>query len=152
MQFLPTTPELIGRESHTPRLDQTSRLSNDDTIRPITSPEDEKTLPTTEEQQAEPEGQKLSLLATLKRDARLAITHSWMNVLLVFVPVGIIIATIPGEETVHGGIVFGINCIAVIPLAGLLAYATESVSSELGDALGALLNVTLGNSVELIIL
>jgi hypothetical protein len=77
------------------------------------------------------------------------ITHSWLNVLLVFVPLGIITAEVDG---IHGGIVFAMNCIAVVPLAGLLAYATESVASEMGDALGALLNVTFGNAVELIIL
>ena len=43
------------------------------------------------------------------------------------------------------------NCIAIIPLAGLLAFATESVAAKMGDALGALLNVTFGNAVELII-
>lgn len=76
------------------------------------------------------------------------ITHSWINILLVFVPVGIAVGCIPG---IHPGIVFGVNCVAIIPLAGLLSYATESVAREMGDALGALLNVTFGNAVELII-
>lgn len=44
------------------------------------------------------------------------------------------------------------NAIAIIPLAGLLTYATESVAHKLGDTLGALLNVSFGNAVELIIL
>ncbi|KAH8681998.1 Ca2+ transporter [Xylariales sp. PMI_506] len=43
------------------------------------------------------------------------------------------------------------NAIAIIPLAGLLSHATESVARKLGDAIGALLNVTFGNAVELII-
>lgn len=76
-------------------------------------------------------------------------TYSWLNVLLVFVPIGIIVANVGG---VHAGVVFAMNCIAVIPLAGLLAYATESVACNMGDSLGALLNVTFGNAVELIIL
>ncbi|KAJ3472995.1 hypothetical protein NLG97_g10584 [Lecanicillium saksenae] len=71
-----------------------------------------------------------------------------MNVLLVFVPVGIVVANIHG---INGGIVFAMNCIAVVPLAGLLSHATESVASNMGDALGALLNITFGNAVELII-
>lgn len=75
-------------------------------------------------------------------------TYSPINFLLIFVPAGIATAQIDG---IHGGIVFGLNCVAVIPLAGLLAHATESVASEMGDALGALINVTFGNSVELII-
>ncbi len=89
---------------------------------------------------------------TFTQEARrtfwLVATHSWMNLLLVFVPVGIIIANIKG---INGGIVFAMNCIAVIPLAGLLSHATESVASNMGDALGALLNITFGNAVELII-
>jgi calcium/proton exchanger cax len=69
--------------------------------------------------------------------------------LLVFVPAGIATAQIPG---VHGGVVFALNCLAVIPLAGMLAHATEAVAADMGDALGALMNVTFGNAVELIIL
>ena len=49
-------------------------------------------------------------------------------------------------------LVFAMNAIAIIPLAGLLSHATESVAHKLGDTLGALLNVSFGNAVELIIL
>ncbi len=49
------------------------------------------------------------------------------------------------------GVIFAMNAIAIIPLAGLLSHATESVASRLGDTVGALLNVTFGNAVELII-
>lgn len=76
-----------------------------------------------------------------------AIFHSWVNVLLIFVPIGIIVQAIGLSPT----IVFAMNAIAIIPLAGLLAHATESAASRLGDSLGALLNVTFGNAVELII-
>ncbi|KAK3382692.1 vacuolar calcium ion transporter [Lasiosphaeria ovina] len=70
-----------------------------------------------------------------------------INVLLVFVPVGIAVhfAHLPG------GVVFAMNAIAIIPLAGLLSHATEIVARELGDTIGALMNVTFGNAVELII-
>lgn len=88
------------------------------------------------------------VVAETKKTFWLTITHSWINVLLVTVPVGIVIANVPG---IHPGAVFGVNAIAIIPLAGLLSHATESVASEMGDALGALLNVTFGNAVELII-
>lgn len=50
------------------------------------------------------------------------------------------------------GIIFGINAIAIVPLAGLLSHATESVAKRMGDTVGALMNVTFGNAVELIIL
>ncbi|EJT72388.1 vacuolar calcium ion transporter [Gaeumannomyces tritici R3-111a-1] len=73
--------------------------------------------------------------------------YSYLNLLLVFVPVGI------AAHFAHlsGGIVFSMNAIAIIPLAGLLSHATESVAARLGDTIGALMNVTFGNAVELII-
>jgi Ca2+:H+ antiporter len=76
-----------------------------------------------------------------------AITHSWINVLLVFVPAGIIAKAL----NVNASVVFALNAAAIIPLASLLAYATEVVASRLGDTLGALMNVSFGNAVELII-
>ncbi|KAG5951981.1 hypothetical protein E4U53_001874 [Claviceps sorghi] len=91
---------------------------------------------------------KRTFVEELRRSFWLVATHSWINVLLIFVPIGIVVANVHG---VHGGIVFAMNCIAVIPLAGLLSHATESVASKMGDSLGALLNVTFGNAVELII-
>ncbi|KAF4451063.1 hypothetical protein F53441_5885 [Fusarium austroafricanum] len=84
----------------------------------------------------------------VKRTFIISIFHSWLNILLIFVPVGIAVSQVNG---ISGGIVFGLNAIAIIPLAGLLAFATESVARKMGDALGALLNVTFGNAVELII-
>ena len=75
------------------------------------------------------------------------IFSSPVNLLLVFVPVGIAV-NFAGMSPV---IIFSMNAIAIIPLAGLLAHATESVASSLGDTVGALLNVTFGNAVELII-
>ncbi|EXM30437.1 hypothetical protein V3481_000578 [Fusarium oxysporum f. sp. vasinfectum] len=86
--------------------------------------------------------------AEVKRSVKISIFHSWLNILLIFVPVGIAVSQVDG---INGGIVFGLNAVAIIPLAGLLAYATESVARKMGDALGALLNVTFGNAVELII-
>jgi len=73
---------------------------------------------------------------------------SYVNVLLVFVPIGI------AAKAAHlsAGIIFGMNAIAIIPLAGLLSHATESVAKRMGDTVGALMNVTFGNAVELIIL
>lgn len=73
---------------------------------------------------------------------------SWVNTLLVFVPVAIACEIAHVSPT----IIFAMNAIAIIPLAGLLSYATESVASEMGDTIGALMNVTFGNAVELIIL
>ena len=75
------------------------------------------------------------------------LTSSWINVLLVFCPVGIAVHFVGASD----GIIFAMNAIAIVPLAGLLAHATESVAKRLGDTVGALMNVTFGNAVELII-
>ncbi|KAF9886364.1 hypothetical protein FE257_011509 [Aspergillus nanangensis] len=76
-----------------------------------------------------------------------ALCHSWINVLLVFVPVGIVAKAVG----LNPAVIFAMNAVAIIPLAGLLSHATECVASRLGDNLGALINVTFGNAVELII-
>ena len=80
--------------------------------------------------------------------AKEALFSSIFNILLVFVPVGIAVQ----YAGVSPIIVFSMNAVAIVPLAGLLSHATESVASSLGDTVGALLNVTFGNAVELIIL
>lgn len=91
---------------------------------------------------------KQTVLQRIWRNFKLALFHSKLNVLLVFVPVGIAAS----QVGLSPGIIFAMNAIAIVPLAGLLSYATESVAHRLGDSLGALLNVTFGNAVELIIL
>jgi Ca2+:H+ antiporter len=48
-------------------------------------------------------------------------------------------------------LLFGLSILAIIPLAVLLSHATESVAAETGDAVGGLLNATLGNLTELVI-
>ncbi|KAK3395368.1 Sodium/calcium exchanger protein-domain-containing protein [Sordaria brevicollis] len=72
---------------------------------------------------------------------------SFLNIALVFVPVAFAVhfASMPA------GVIFAMNAIAIIPLAGLLSHATESVAGRCGDTVAALMNVTFGNAVELII-
>ncbi|KAI0133676.1 calcium/proton exchanger [Xylariales sp. AK1849] len=72
---------------------------------------------------------------------------NYVNVLLVFVPIGII-AGVTGWDPVT---VFIVNFLAIIPLAAVLSFATEEISAKLGEALGGLLNATFGNAVELIV-
>ncbi|KAK0269743.1 hypothetical protein LTR35_014635 [Friedmanniomyces endolithicus] len=76
-----------------------------------------------------------------------AIFRGWINLLLVFVPIGIIAEAL----NLNASLVFAMNAIAIVPLAGLLSFATECVAARMGDTLGALLNVSFGNAVELII-
>jgi len=93
-------------------------------------------------------GSKPNRLVRFARASKMILLHSKINILLVFVPVAIIVSQVHTTP----GIIFAMNAIAIIPLAGLLSHATESVARKLGDATGALLNVTFGNAVELIIL
>src|SRR5258708_13330211 len=69
----------------------------------------------------------------------------WM---LIFVPAVLIAARIvPAAHT----LLFVLAVLAIVPLAALLSHATEAVSEKTGDAVGGLLNATLGNLTELII-
>jgi Ca2+:H+ antiporter len=76
---------------------------------------------------------------------------SWLNWLLVFVPIGFafgIMSKILGDASpISPNVVFAMNAIAIIPLAYLLCYATESLATKVGDTLGALLNVSFGNGM-----
>jgi hypothetical protein len=67
--------------------------------------------------------------------------------LLVFFPIGFL-ATLFGWSPTT---VFVLNLFAVIPLATLLSSATEQLSTYTGQTVGALLNATFGNAVELIV-
>ncbi|KAI4276600.1 MAG: hypothetical protein LQ337_002383 [Flavoplaca oasis] len=75
------------------------------------------------------------------------LTSNPVNVLLVFVPIGIAFGATHGNPTV----VFCLNFLAIIPLASLLSFATEEISVKLGQTLGGLMNATFGNAVELIV-
>lgn len=72
---------------------------------------------------------------------------NYVNVLLIFVPLGIIAGAVGWSPTA----VFLLNFFAIIPLASLLSFATEELSVPLGQTLGGLLNATFGNAVELIV-
>ena len=72
---------------------------------------------------------------------------NYANILLVFVPLGIV-AGLAGWDPVA---VFVLNFLAIVPLAGLLAFATEELAAKLGQTIGGLLNATFGNAVELIV-
>ncbi|KAL9121522.1 MAG: hypothetical protein Q9187_001918 [Circinaria calcarea] len=75
------------------------------------------------------------------------LASNYVNVLLVFVPLGIIAGALHWSPTW----IFVLNFLAIIPLASLLSFATEELSVKLGQTLGGLLNATFGNAVELII-
>ena len=74
--------------------------------------------------------------------------HNRLLWLLVFVPV--VFAGHAMRPEAHTGL-FLLSVLAIVPLAALLSRATESVAAKTGDAVGGLLNATLGNLTELII-
>ncbi|KAF3003412.1 hypothetical protein E8E13_000230 [Curvularia kusanoi] len=78
---------------------------------------------------------------------RFVLFGAWINVLLVFVPVGFAVYY-AGLKPVP---VFIINFIAIIPLAAMLSNATEELAIRVGETMGGLLNATFGNAVELIV-
>lgn len=77
----------------------------------------------------------------------ITLKSSPVNFLLIFVPLGIL-AGINGWSS---NAVFWINFCAIVPLASLLAFATEELADHVGETLGGLLNATFGNAVELIV-
>jgi Ca2+:H+ antiporter len=79
--------------------------------------------------------------------AWLTISSNYVNVLLVFVPAGIVV----GALNMNPLMVFILNFLAIIPLASLLSFATEELSAELGQTIGGLMNASFGNAVELIV-
>ena len=68
--------------------------------------------------------------------------HTVLNLLLLAVPVAI------GLHFAHSSplIVFIAAAVAIIPLAGVLGEATESLSAHSGPLVGGFLNATMGNA------
>lgn len=67
--------------------------------------------------------------------------------LLVFIPIGLLLDHFNADPIW----VFLTSALSIVPLAGLMGDATESLSRFLGPNLGGLLNATLSNAPEIII-
>jgi Ca2+:H+ antiporter len=78
---------------------------------------------------------------------KITLLSNYVNILLVFVPLGIVAGLMGWDPTT----VFVLNFFAIVPLAAVLSFATEEISMKLGETLGGLLNATFGNAVELIV-
>src|SRR5271166_4456802 len=76
------------------------------------------------------------------------IRHNPLLWLLSFVPVVFIAGKVRPEAHT---LLFLLSVLAIVPLAALLSHATESVADKTGNAVGGLLNATLGNLTELVI-
>ncbi|CUM63155.1 uncharacterized protein PRCAT00000722001 [Priceomyces carsonii] len=91
--------------------------------------------------------QSESFKRTVYKTTILTLKSSPVNYLLVFVPLGLIAS---GLGWSHNAI-FWLNFLAIVPLASLLAFATEEIAEKVGETIGGLLNATFGNAVELIV-
>ena len=76
------------------------------------------------------------------------ILHNPILWLLVVVPAVFVVEHVRPEAQIF---LFVLSVLAIVPLAVLLSHATESVAAKTGDAVGGLLNATLGNLTELVI-
>ncbi|KAI8649815.1 Vacuolar calcium ion transporter [Fusarium keratoplasticum] len=89
----------------------------------------------------------LRYLAYSWQVTKVTLLSSYVNFLLVMVPVGIVAGKLDWNPIA----VFTINFIAIIPLAAVISFATEEISLKLSETMGGLLNATFGNTVELIV-
>lgn len=76
----------------------------------------------------------------IKHQIRAVLFGSWINLLLVAVPVGFVVNYLH----INGVAIFVVNFIAIVPLAAMLSYATEEIALRVGETLGGLLNATFG--------
>ena len=72
---------------------------------------------------------------------------SWLWVFYLAVPISVWLHFTGGNMTA----LFAAACLAIVPLAALIAYATEQVAARTGPMIGGLLNATFGNATEVIV-
>lgn len=77
---------------------------------------------------------------TFSNQVKRTLLGSWLNILLLAAPAGIAV----GALGLDGRIVFGVNFVAIIPLAALLSDATEEIALRTGESIGGLINATFG--------
>ncbi|KAH9856457.1 calcium/proton exchanger [Lenzites betulinus] len=71
------------------------------------------------------------------------ITTSWLNVLLACIPVSWALHFALPESNQNDTLIFVFSFLSIIPLAKLLAFATDELSMRVGQTLAGLLNATL---------
>ncbi|HST19627.1 MAG TPA: hypothetical protein VLR90_00785, partial [Blastocatellia bacterium] len=84
---------------------------------------------------------------TKKKTIKDILIEHGLDVLLVFIPLAVIL------HYTHAPAVwtFLASGLAIVPLAGWMGKATESLAERLGAGIGGLLNATFGNAAEMII-
>lgn len=94
-----------------------------------------------------PRANAKSMTQTIVSGTMLTLKSSPVNYLLFFVPLGLLAGLLGWGANA----VFWINFFAIVPLALILAFATEELAEHTGQTVGGLLNATFGNAVELIV-
>lgn len=95
---------------------------------------------------------RLKPAPTLKKSIINIIKFSWINVLLLLIPVSWALHFALDHSKKESNLaIFITSFVAIMPLAGLLSYGTEEVALRVGQTLGGLINATLGNAVELVV-
>src|SRR5947209_6880806 len=87
---------------------------------------------------AHPGDPPLKSTTSLAKDLRGFLFGSWLNALLVFIPVSLVLAW----RHAPGVWVFVAAALAIVPLAGLIGQATEATAGHTGPGIGGLLNAT----------
>lgn len=87
------------------------------------------------------------LLAGVAREPWYKSIRNYIAVITIFVPLAFIAGALSWNPTA----VFILNFIAIMPLPALLSFAAKELTSNLGQRMGGILNVTFGNAVELIV-
>lgn len=129
------------KNNYNPWADEQTKSEGD--APPVVSDEEQQSS----RESAERKKPKKPLVRRLVDNLKAIFLRSWLNAFLVFVPAGIAVHVAGINQNVD----FALNAIAVIPLAGLLTFATESIAHRTSPTIAALMNVSFGNSVELII-
>lgn len=80
--------------------------------------------------------QKFTIVGQFKA----TLLNSYINILFVFIPIGIAMHFVKVSPVV----IFVMNFIAIIPLAAMLSYATEEIALRTGETIGGLLNASFG--------
>ena len=90
---------------------------------------------------------KTARIATKKTSPKDLLIEHGLDVLLIFIPVAAVL------HYTHGSPLWAFltSGLAIIPLAGWMGKATESLAERLGAGIGGLLNATFGNAAEMII-
>ena len=73
------------------------------------------------------------------RQLRSALTSSWLNLLLPFIPAGFVVNYMRCSPIT----ITSVNFMAMLPCAALIAFSLKEVASRLGDTYGGLLSMTL---------